>query len=148
MIKIICVGKIKENYLKDAINEYTKRLTKYTRLEVVELNDFSSYDAKEKEADLILKNICKDDYIITLEIEGKQMTSVELSKMIESQMINSKNITFIIGGSYGLSDRIKGISNLALSFSKLTFPHQLFRLILLEQIYRSFKILNNETYHK
>lgn len=148
MIKIICVGKIKENYLKDAINEYTKRLTKYTRLEVFELNDFSSYDAKEKEADLILKNISKDDYIVTLEIEGKQMTSVELSKMIESQMINSKNITFIIGGSYGLSDRIKGISNLSLSFSKLTFPHQLFRVILLEQIYRSFKILNNETYHK
>ncbi len=148
MIKIICVGKIKENYLKDAIGEYTKRLTKYIKLEVIEVNDFASFDAKEKEADLILKHISRDDYVITLEIEGKQVTSEELSKIIDNQMINSKNIVFVIGGSYGLSNRVKNISNYALSFSKLTFPHQLFRVILLEQIYRSFKILNNETYHK
>lgn len=148
MIKIICVGKIKENYLKDAIGEYTKRLTKYIKLEVIEVNDFASFDAKEKEADLILKHISRDDYVITLEIEGKQVTSEELSKIIDNQMINSKNIVFVIGGSYGLSNRVKNISNYALSFSKLTFPHQLFRVVLLEQIYRSFKILNNETYHK
>lgn len=148
MIKIICVGKIKENYLKDATAEYLKRLTKYTKLEVIEVSDFSSLDAKEKEAKLILKHISKDDYVITLEIEGKQVTSPDLSKIIENQMINSRNIVFIIGGSYGLSDRVKSISNYSLSFSKLTFPHQLFRVILLEQIYRSFKILNNETYHK
>ena len=148
MIKIICVGKIKENYLKDATAEYLKRLTKYTKLEVIEVSDFSSLGAKEKEAELILKHISKDDYVITLEIEGKQVTSPDLSKIIENQMINSRNIVFIIGGSYGLSDRVKSISNYSLSFSKLTFPHQLFRVILLEQIYRSFKILNNETYHK
>lgn len=148
MIKIICVGKIKEKFLKDAIDEYVKRLTKYTKLEIIEVNDINSYDAKEKEADLILKHIKHDDYIVTLEIEGKNLSSEELSQMIEIQMINSKNITFIIGGSVGLSDKIKKISNFPLSFSKLTFPHQLFRVILLEQIYRSFKIINNETYHK
>jgi len=148
MIKIICVGKIKENYLVEAIKEYQKRITKYTKLEIIEVNDFASFDAKEKEADLILKHISRDDYVITLEIEGKQVTSEELSKIIDNQMINSKNIVFVIGGSYGLSNRVKNISNYALSFSKLTFPHQLFRVILLEQIYRSFKILNHESYHK
>jgi len=148
MIKIICVGKIKEKFLKDAANEYLKRLNKYTKLEIIEVPDFDSFDAKEKEADFILRQIKKDDYIITLEIEGKILSSEEMSKMMEKQMINSKNITFIIGGSTGLSDKIKLLSNFPLSFSKLTFPHQLFRIILLEQIYRSFKIINNETYHK
>lgn len=148
MIKVICVGKIKEKYLRDAIDEYLKRLTKYTKLNLIEVNDFSSFDAKEKEAELILKHVNKDDFVITLEIEGKELNSLEFAHLIENQMINSKGITFIIGGSYGLSDNVKRISNLSLSFSKFTFPHQLFRVILLEQIYRGFKIINNETYHK
>lgn len=148
MIKIICVGKIKEMYLKSALNEYLKRLTKYTKLEIIEVNDFSTFDAKEKEALLILKHVNKDDYVITLEIGGKNLTSESFANLIENCMINSKNITFIIGGSYGLSDEVKKVSNFALSFSSLTFPHQLFRVILLEQIYRGFKIINNETYHK
>ena len=103
---------------------------------------------KKKEKELILKHIEKKDYVITMEIEGKQLSSTELSKKIEEiEQINS-NITFIIGGSYGLDDEIKNISNFKLSFSKLTFPHQLFRVILLEQIYRAYKIKNNESYHK
>lgn len=147
MIKIICVGKLKEQYLKDAFYEYVKRLRKYTKLEVIELQDYN-YLAKEKEADLILKHINKNDYIITLEIEGENISSEALSKLIEKQMIDSKNITFIIGGSEGLSDKVKELSSYPLSFSKLTFPHQLFRIMLLEQIYRSFKIMKNESYHK
>ena len=144
MIKIICVGKIKENYLKDAINDYFKRINKYHKIEIIELPDS---DIKT-EKDLILKHINKKDYIITLEIEGHELTSIELSNKIDNIFINNSNITFIIGGSDGIHQDIKNISNYKLSFSKLTFPHQLFRLILLEQIYRSFKILNNETYHK
>lgn len=144
MIKIICVGKIKEKYLKDAINDYFTRIKKYHKIEIIELPDS---DIKT-EKDLILKHINKKDYIITLEIEGHELTSLELSNKIDNIFINNSNITFIIGGSDGIHKDIKNISNYKLSFSKLTFPHQLFRLILLEQIYRSFKILNNETYHK
>ena len=150
MIRIICVGKIKEKYFIDAVNEYKKRLSKYTKLEIIELND-ESLDIKttiKKESDNILKNIHLDDYNIALTIEGEELDSVSLSKKINNILINNSNITFIIGGSYGLSDEIKGLCNYQLSFSKLTFPHQLFRVILLEQIYRSFKILNNESYHK
>ena len=144
MIKIICVGKIKEKFYVDALNEYKKRLSKYTKLEIIELQD--SDILKEKE--LILKNINFKDYNIALAIEGKEYSSLELSNHIDKiQNINS-NITFIIGGSDGLDDEIKGKVNELISFSKLTFPHQLFRIILLEQIYRCFKINNNETYHK
>ena len=148
MIKIICIGKIKENYLKKAIEEYQKRLSKYTKLEIIELQDESNEKALKIEAERILKHLKKDDYIITLEIEGHQLTSKELSKKIEKTLIINPNITFVIGGSYGLDDKIKKLSNYSLSFSTLTFPHQLFRVILLEQIYRSFKIMNNENYHK
>ena len=144
MIKIICVGKIKENFFRDAINEYMKRLSKYHKVVVDEVIDS---DIKS-EGDLILKNINSKDYIITLEIEGNMMSSLELANFIDKSLINNSNITFIIGGSNGLDDRIKDISNYRLSFSKMTFPHQLFRIILLEQIYRSFKIINNESYHK
>lgn len=143
-MKLICVGKIKENYLKDAINEYLKRLSKYTKLEVIELKDSNINDEEE----LILKNINNNDFVVTLEIEGNMLNSIELSKKFEEWFINSYNIVFIIGGSYGLSENVKKRSNYKISFSKLTFPHQLFRVILLEQIYRSFKIINNETYHK
>ena len=144
MIKIICVGKIKEKFYVDAINEYKKRLSKYTKLEIIELQD--SDILKEKE--LILKNINFKDYNIALAIEGKEYTSVELANHIDKiQNINS-NITFIIGGSDGIDSEIKEKVNELISFSKLTFPHQLFRVILLEQIYRCFKINSNETYHK
>ncbi len=143
MIRIICVGKLKEKYLIDACLEYSKRINKYTKLEIVELKDCDIV----KEKDEILKHLNKD-YIITLEIEGEMIDSTTLSKKIDNLFLNNSNITFIIGGSDGLHQDIKKISNYNLSFSKLTFPHQLFRVMLLEQIYRSFKIINNEKYHK
>ena len=150
MIKVICVGKIKEQFYKDAINEYLKRLSKYTKIEIIEVQDVSLDNEKlilEKEAELIQKNINDKDYLIALDINGKEYNSIELSNKINNLFINNPNICFIIGGSYGLSDKIKQKCSL-LSFSKLTFPHQLFIVILLEQIYRSFKIINNESYHK
>ena len=151
MIKIICVGKIKEKFFKEALEEYTKRLSKYTRLQIIEVEDINLDNEeliKQKEKELILKHIEKKDYIITLEIEGKELSSIELSKKIEELETINPNITFIIGGSYGIDNEIKNMSNYKLSFSKLTFPHQLFRVILLEQIYRAYKIKNNESYHK
>lgn len=151
MIKLITVGSIKEKYLKDAIAEYMKRLKKYTDIELIEVKDEGLLPAKQamqKEAEKIRKYIADKDYLITLEIEGKELTSEELSKKLEDIMIVSSNITFIIGGSYGIDDSIKKISKLHLSFSKMTFPHQLFRVLLLEQIYRAYKIMNNESYHK
>ncbi len=151
MIKIICVGNIKEEFFRDAIEEYKKRLTRYTKIEIIEVKDIS-YDDIDKSINLegieILKHIDSKDYVITLEIEGKELSSEEFAQRIESIQTINPNITFVIGGSYGLSNSIKERSNFKLSFSKMTFPHQLFRIILLEQIYRSFKILNNESYHK
>ena len=151
MIKIITVGSLKERYLKEAIEEYQKRIKKYTDIEIIEVKDeglLSPMQAMEKESEKIKKHISEKEYIITLEIEGKQFTSEEFSRKIEDiQMINS-NITFIIGGSYGIDQSIKEKSKMHLSFSKMTFPHQLFRVLLLEQIYRAFKIMNNESYHK
>mgnify|MGYP001092302137 FL=1 len=151
MIKIITVGQIKEKYLQDAINEYKKRLSKYTNIEVIEVKDeglVKEVKAIKLEAEKIKKHINDRDYIVTLEIEGKQMTSVEFANKIDNILIENSNIDFIIGGSYGLSDDIKNMSRLHLSFSKMTFPHQLFRVLLLEQIYRAYKINNNESYHK
>ena len=143
MIKIICVGKLKEKYLFDACQEYLKRITKYTKIAIIEIKDSNILEEKDN----ILKHINKD-YIITLDIEGNSIDSPTLAKKIDNILISNPNITFIIGGSYGLHQDIKNLSNYSLSFSKLTFPHQLFRVMLLEQIYRSFKIMNNETYHK
>lgn len=148
MIKIICVGKIKENYLKEAIKEYEKRISKYSKLEIIELEDESNGNILEKEKNKIMNKIQDKDFVITLEIEGKQLDSIDLAKKIDEIYLNHSNITFVIGGSYGLHEDIKKRSNYSLSFSKLTFPHQLFRLMLLEQIYRVYKINNNETYHK
>lgn len=151
MIKVLCVGKIKEKFFKDAINEYSKRLSKYTNFQIVEVEDINSDNINiilEKEKQLLQKHINPKDYVITLEIEGKQINSLDLSKKIEELQIYNSNIIFIIGGSYGLHQDIKDRSNYKLSFSKLTFPHQLFRVMLLEQIYRAFKIINNESYHK
>lgn len=150
MIRIICIGKIKEDYLKDAVDEYVKRLNKYTKIDIIELPDFN-YDLKktlETERNNILKNIKSNDYNILLDIDGKELTSIEFSNTIDKIRNNYANINFIIGSSYGVHNDIKNIVNERISFSKLTFPHQLFRVILLEQIYRSFKILNNEEYHK
>lgn len=150
MITIITVGKIKEQYIKDGINDYLKRLSKYTKIELIEVEDVSFDEIKtlKVESEYILKKINTKSYIITLEIDGKELTSIELSNLVDNSITNYGDITFIIGGSYGLDDSIKRISNYKLSFSKLTFPHQLFRLVFLEQLYRSFKILNNEKYHK
>lgn len=150
MITIISVGKLKEKYLIDGINEYLKRLSKYTKVELIEVEDVSFDKEKtlKEEARNIQKRLNLKSYIITLEIDGRELTSLELSDLINKTSINNSDITFIIGGSYGLDDSIKQLSNYKLSFSKLTFPHQLFRLMLLEQIYRSYKIINNETYHK
>lgn len=148
MIKIICVGKIKERYLKDCIDEYLKRLSKYTKLEIIELPDYN-YDREKtiyEEGKNILSKINEKDFVVTMEIKGKKLDSVDLSKFIDDNI--AKNIVFVIGGSYGLSKNVIDRSNYSLSFSNLTFPHQLFRILLLEQIYRSFKIIKGESYHK
>ena len=157
-INIICIGKLKEQYLKNAISEYSKRLSKYCSLSITELQDEklpnklnSSIisDIKNKECNKILQSIKKDSYVFCLDLKGKEFSSEDFSKKIDSIALNdNSHITFIIGGSNGIRDDIKELANYRLSFSKLTYPHGLFRLILLEQIYRSFKILNNETYHK
>ena len=144
MIKIICVGKIKEDFYRDAIDEYMKRLTKYHKIIIDEVSDSNI----NQEKDLIFKHINNKDYIVTLEIDGNSINSLEFASFIDKRLSINSNITFIIGGSNGLHDDIKNLSNYKLSFSKMTFPHQLFRIILLEQIYRSFRILNNESYHK
>ena len=154
-IKIIALGKIKEKYLKDGIDEYLKRLTPYVPLEICEITPIEIKDENltEKVLDLesekILSHIKPDSFIVTLEINGKQFDSVEFSKKLDS-IINTgvSEIVFIIGSSCGLSKKISDISNLKLSLSKMTFIHQITRLILLEQIYRAFKIKNHETYHK
>ena len=151
MIKIICVGKIKESFFREAIREYQKRLSKYTKLEIIELPDYTNGNAQEnqkKEALLIQKQIGPKDYVITLEIEGRAFSSEQLAEKIDDLFQNYSTITFVIGGSYGLDTSIKEKSDLSLSFSKMTFPHQLFRILLLEQIYRSYKIIHHESYHK
>lgn len=151
MIKIICLGKIKEKFYQEAIKEYTKRLSKYTKLQIIELQDEKDNDIKtclKKEKDLILKHIKEKDNIVLLDINGTELNSKDFSNYINNELSNYSNITFIIGSSNGLDEEIKSITSKKISFSKMTFPHQLFRIILLEQIYRSFKIINNESYHK
>lgn len=150
MIKIICVGKIKEKYLKEAIFDYQKRISKYTKLELIELPDYD-FDIKKtlsKEKDNILKVIKPNDYNILLDLDGKSFTSLEFAFKLLNLREKYPNINFIIGGSFGVDTDIKEKCQERISFSKLTFPHQLFRVIFLEQIYRSFKIINNEEYHK
>ena len=150
MIKIICVGKIKENYLKEAILEYKKRISKYTNIEIIELDDYS-YDDKKTlltEHNNIVKAMNSSDYNILLDIGGIELDSISFAKKISDTLIINSNITFIIGGSLGVLDELRSMVNYRLSFSKMTFPHQLFRVLLLEQIYRAYKINNNEEYHK
>ena len=145
MIKIICVGKIKEKYLNDLINDYKQRITKYHKIEIIELKD-SNIQSESVE---ILKVLNDKEYNICMDINGIKLSSIELSNLISKTFNNSYgNITFIIGGSNGISDDVKCKCNMMLSVSDLTFPHGLFRGLLLEQIYRSFKIINNESYHK
>lgn len=150
MIKIICIGKIKEKYLKEAIFDYQKRISKYTKLELIELPDYD-FDVKKtlsKEKDNILKVIKPNDYNILLDLDGQSFTSLEFASKLLNLREKYPNINFIIGGSFGVDTDIKEKCQERISFSKLTFPHQLFRVIFLEQIYRSFKIINNEEYHK
>ena len=150
MIRIVCIGKIKEKFYQDAINEYKKRISKYTNIEIIELPDYS-YDIKKTllmEHNSILKVLNKSDYNILLDISGHELDSVSFAKKINDIRMNSSNITFIIGGSNGVLDELRNLVDYRLSFSLMTFPHQLFRVILLEQIYRAFKINNNEEYHK
>lgn len=145
MIKIICLGKIKEKYLEDLINDYSKRIKKYHKLEIIELKDENDL---VKEKNNIIKYIGKTDYNIVLDIKGRKVNSVEFSDVIDKAFITAGTINFIIGSSEGLDQEILDKANIRISFSDLTFPHGMFRGILLEQIYRSFKILNNESYHK
>ena len=157
-ITILTVGKIKEKYLKDAIAEYVKRLSRYCKLQIVEVEDEKTPDGasaamedqiKEKEAARLSKCLDEEAFLITLEIQGKMLDSEDFSKTMEQICLRGKNhIQFVIGGSLGLHTSITERSDLALSFSKMTFPHQLMRVILLEQVYRSFRIQNNEPYHK
>ena len=144
MITILCVGKIKEQYLNDLIDDYSKRISKYHKLNIIEVKDSNIKD----EGDLLLKNIKSTDFVVTMEIEGNNISSTELASNIDKWFLKSSNIVFVIGGSNGIDPRVKELSNYKLSFGNNTYPHGLFRGILLEQIYRSFKILNNETYHK
>lgn len=157
-ISIISVGKIKEKYLKLGIEEFSKRLSKYSKLEFIELDDekcpenLSEKDiliVKEKEGNKILSKIKNNSYVIALAIDGKNLSSEELAKKISSLAVSGKShITFVIGGSLGLSDNVLKRADYKLSFSKMTFPHQLMKLILLEQVYRAFRINNSEPYHK
>ena len=157
-ITILCVGKIKEKFYRDAIAEYEKRLSRYCKLEIVEVQDEKTPDhaseneellIKEKEAERMEKYLKDGAYVIALAIDGRQLDSVELSeKLAQLGTAGTSHIIFVIGGSLGLSDRILKRADYRLSFSKMTFPHQLMRVILLEQIYRGYRIMNHEPYHK
>lgn len=157
-ITIISVGKLKEKYLKEGINEYLKRLSKYAKVDIIEVPDEKAPDnlspkeeemVKEKEGQGILRHIKDNMYVVALDIKGKQLSSEELAEFLSQRaLLGESSIAFIIGGSLGLSESVLNRANYKLSFSKMTFPHQLMRLILLEQIYRGFRIINGEPYHK
>ena len=157
-ISLICVGKLKEKYLVMGVEEYVKRLSRYCTLEIIELPDEKTPDnagealeelIKKKEGERILRSVKEDSYCIALAIEGKQLTSEELAEKINFLGVSgTSHITFIIGGSLGLSPEVLGRADEKLSFSKLTFPHQLMRMIFVEQIYRSYRIIHNQPYHK
>lgn len=157
-ITILCVGQIKEKFYRDAIGEYSKRLTRYCKLNIIEVNDEKTKENPsdnekqiilEAEGDRLLKHIKENDYVISLEILGNKLDSVKFSKKIENLgLTGNSNIVFVIGGSLGLDPRISKRSDYKISFSDMTFPHQLMRVVLLEQIYRGFRIMRNEPYHK
>ena len=156
-INIICIGKIKESFFKDAINEYSKRLSKYCKLNIIELPDEKIPDKinqsiidniKEKECNNIISHIPKDTYLICLDLKGKELSSEEFSKELDTLSLMTSSITFVIGGSLGITTKLLSLSKKSICFSKMTFPHQLIRVFLLEQLFRAFKISNNETYHR
>lgn len=157
-ITLIAVGKLKEKYLKEAVSEYSKRLGRYCKLEIIEVSDEKTPDQasqtaeeqiREKEGERILKHIKDDMYVIALEIQGKMLSSEELAAKMEDLGIQGKShIAFVIGGSIGLGKEVLKRADESLSFSKMTFPHQLMRVILLEQVYRGYRIINGEPYHK
>jgi len=147
MIKVICVGKMNQKYLKEGIDYYAKQIPQ--KLEVIEVADEASIQGKEVEGSRILSKIKVSDYVVTLEILGQMIDSEGFAKVLDEQMTYSQgDLVFVIGGSYGLSDEVKERSQMKISFSKMTFPHQLMRLILVEQIFRGFMILKNHPYHK
>ena len=156
-IKIVCIGKLKEDYLKNAVLEYSKRISKYCHLEIIELpdeklpnklNDTIISCIKDKESTKIIEHLKKDSYVFCLDLSGREFSSEDFSKKIENIALNfNSNITFVIGGTLGLTQDILSMANDKICFSKMTFPHQLIRVFLLEQLFRAFKILNNETYH-
>ena len=156
-INIICIGKIKEKFFKDAINEYSKRLSKYCKLNIIELPDEKIPDKinqsiidniKEKECNNIISHLPKDTYLICLDLKGKELSSEEFSKELDTLSFMTSSITFVIGGSLGITTKLLSLSKKSICFSKMTFPHQLIRVFLLEQLFRGFKISNNETYHR
>ncbi len=156
-ITVVAVGKIKERYFTDAISEYSKRLSRFVKLNIIEVSDEKIPDnasekeaeqIKEKEGEKILAKLPQGAYSVAMCIEGGQLASEEIAKKLASVSMNTSHIVFIIGGSLGLSDAVKKKADLQLSFGKITLPHQLMRVVLLEQVYRAFKINNNENYHK
>lgn len=157
-ISVIAVGKLKEKYLKQAIDEYSKRLSRYCKLDITELPDEKTPDnasdkeeeqIRDKEGKLILSKIKDNAYVVAMDLKGKELSSEEFAKFISNcGVMGNSNIVFVIGGSLGLSDEVRKRANYKLCFSKMTFPHQLFRVMLLEQVYRGFRINNNEPYHK
>ena len=146
MIKIICFGKLKENYLVNAVNDYYERVNEYHKISILELKDSENIIDEEKELLKIIQN--DKSYKILLDIKGEEVSSIEFSTLINDKLTHFSSITFIIGSSNGVSENIRNFVNQRISFGKITMPHGLFRAVLLEQIYRSFKILNNESYHK
>ena len=156
-INIICIGKIKESFFKDAINEYSKRLSKYCKLNIIELPDEKIPDKinqsiidniKEKECNNIISHIPKDTYLICLDLKGKELSSEEFSKELDTLSLMTSSITFVIGGSLGITTKLLSLSKKSICFSKMTFPHQLIRVFLLEQLFIGFKSSNKETYHR
>ena len=156
-VRIVCVGKIKDSFNKQGIDEYKKRLSRYIKLDIIEVDDAKIKEnaspkeeeiVKKEEGIRILKQVKDNEYMILLDLHGKEIDSVEFSKIIDMTSIRFSTITFVIGGSLGLSDAVIQRANYRVCLSKMTFTHQMTRVILLEQIYRSFKILNNEVYHK
>ena len=150
MIRIVCVGNLKEKYLKEAANEYLKRLSKFAKVNVIELKEQNKLVnlmlIKEKEGEEILENL--SSFNVLCDLGGKSLSSEEFANSIEKLTLTNSKITFVIGGSYGVSEKVKNACQMKISFSKMTFPHNLFRIMLLEQIYRAFTILNGVSYHK
>ena len=157
-IRILCVGKIKEKFMREALGEYSKRLSRYIKLEIAEVADEKTPDSasekeenqiRDKEAERLLKQIRQEDYVIALAIDGKMYDSVAFSRKLDRfGMLGRGSVVFVIGGSLGLAEQVLERADESISFSKMTFPHQLMRVILLEQIYRGYRILRNEPYHK